>query len=51
VLTATLQAAGFKSVATTSRAYPYSDLWAVASKEFLTEEQMKALAVTHTTPV
>ena len=30
---------------------PYFDLWAVASKEALTEEQMKALAVEHITPV
>ena len=51
VLTATLQAAGFKSVATMARAHPYFDLWAVASKEALTEEQMKALAQAHFTPV
>ena len=51
VLTATLQAAGFKAVATMSRAHPYFDLWAVASKEALTEEQMKAMAVAHMTPL
>jgi len=51
VLTATLQAAGFKAVATMSRAHPYFDLWAVASKEALTEEQMRALAVAHMTPL
>jgi SAM-dependent methyltransferase len=51
VLTATLQAAGFKAVATMARAHPYFDLWAVASKEALAEEQMKALAITHMTPV
>lgn len=51
VLTATLQAAGFKSVASMSRGYPYFDLWAVASKEALTEEQIKALAAEHMTPV
>ena len=51
VLTGTLQAAGFKSVVTMSRGYPYFDLWAVASKEALTEEQMKALAVAHMTPL
>jgi hypothetical protein len=51
VLTGTLQAAGFKAVATMARAHPYFDLWAVASKEALTEEQMKALAVTHMTPL
>jgi predicted SAM-dependent methyltransferase len=51
VLTATLQAAGFKAVATMSRAHPYFDIWAVASKEALTEEQMKAMAVAHMTPL
>jgi predicted SAM-dependent methyltransferase len=51
VLTGTLQAAGFKAVATMARAHPYFDLWAVASKEALTEEQMKVLAVTHMTPL
>jgi hypothetical protein len=51
VLRGTLQAAGFKAVATMSRGYPYFDLWAVASKEALTEQQTKALAVTHMTPV
>ena len=51
VLSATLQAAGFKAVAAMARAHPYFDLWAVASKEALTEEQIKALAVTHMSPV
>jgi hypothetical protein len=51
VLTATLQASGFKSVASMSRGYPYFDLWAVASKLELNEEQMKALALEHMTPV
>jgi predicted SAM-dependent methyltransferase len=51
VLTATLQAAGFKSVATMARAHPYFDLWAVASKESLTEDQIKALAQAHFTPI
>ena len=51
VLRGTLQASGFKAVATMSRGYPYFDLWAVASKEALTEEQMKALAVEHMSPV
>jgi hypothetical protein len=51
VLSATLQASGFKSVATMARSYPYFDLWAVASKEELNEEEMKALAVEHITPV
>ena len=51
VLSATLQASGFKSVATMSRGHPYFDLWAVASKEELNEEQMQALAVEHMTPL
>jgi predicted SAM-dependent methyltransferase len=51
VLTATLQASGFKSVATTARGYPYFDLWAVASKVELAEDQMQALAVEHITPL
>jgi predicted SAM-dependent methyltransferase len=51
VLTATLQAAGFKSVASMSRGHPYFDLWAVASKEALSEAQLKALAAEHMSPV
>lgn len=51
VLRGTLQAAGFKSVATISRGHPYFDLWAVASKEALTDEQIKTLAVDHITPI
>jgi predicted SAM-dependent methyltransferase len=51
VLTGTLQAAGFKSVATMARPHPYFDLWAVASKAERPEEQMKALAVEHMTPL
>ena len=51
VLSATLQASGFKSVATLARGYPYFDLWAVASKEELKEEQMQALAAEHITPL
>jgi ubiquinone/menaquinone biosynthesis C-methylase UbiE len=51
VLSATLQASGFKSVATMSRGHPYFDLWAVASKEELNEEQMQALAMEHMKPV
>lgn len=51
VLAGTLQASGFKSVATLSRGYPYFDLWAVASKEELPEAQMQALAFEHITPL
>ncbi len=51
VLSATLQASGFKSVATMARGYPYFDLWAVASKEVLNEEQIQASATAHSSPV
>jgi ubiquinone/menaquinone biosynthesis C-methylase UbiE len=51
VLSATLQASGFKSVATMFRGHPYFDLWAVASKVELNEEKMQALALEHMTPV
>jgi hypothetical protein len=51
VLTGTLQAAGFASVASFSRGGPYFDLWALASKPQRSEEEMKALAQTHFTPL
>ena len=51
VLSATLQASGFNSIATMARGYPYFDLWAVASKEELPEAQMQALAIEHITPL
>ena len=51
VLTATLQASGFKSVVSISRGYPYFELWAVASKAALSKEQLQALALEHMTPV
>ena len=51
VLSATLQTLGFKSVATKSRGHPYFDLWAVASKVALSEQQMQELALEHMTPV
>jgi hypothetical protein len=48
VLRATLQAAGFKSVATMARgAHPYFDLWALASKSERSEAQMRELAQSH----
>jgi hypothetical protein len=48
VLHATLQAAGFASVATLARGQaPYFDLWALASKSERSEEQMRALAALH----
>jgi predicted SAM-dependent methyltransferase len=51
VLDATLIAVGFKSVVSMCRGYPYFDLWAVASKAELPEDQMQALAVEHITPL
>ena len=51
VLSATIEASGFKSVATISRGHPYFDLWAVASKVELPQEQLKALAIEHMSPV
>lgn len=46
VLTATLQAAGFKSVASMARPAHF-DLWAVATKSTLDESALKELAVSH----
>ena len=51
VLIATLQATGFKSIAAMSRGYPYFDLWAVASKKEISEDQLKSLATEHITPL
>lgn len=50
VLTATLQASGFKSVASMSRGHPYFDLWALATKTVVSEEALLLLAKTHFTP-
>lgn len=46
VLTATLQATGFKSVASMTRPAHF-DLWAVATKSTLDESPLKELAVSH----
>lgn len=51
VLTKTLQAAGFASVASMSRSSPNFDLWALASKSNRSEDEMKKLAQTHFSPV
>ena len=51
VLTGTLQAAGFASVAAMSRKGPYFDLWALASKSTRSEAEMKQLAQTYFTPL
>ena len=46
VLTATLQAAGFKSVASMTRPAHF-DLWAIATKSILDESPLKELAISH----
>lgn len=47
VLAATLQAAGFASVASAQRGAPFFDLWALASKAERSEEALRALAAEH----
>ncbi|MEY2593661.1 MAG: hypothetical protein RI972_1350 [Pseudomonadota bacterium] len=46
VLTATLYAAGFRSIATACRPESF-DLWAVASKQERSEDEMRELAMQH----
>ena len=50
VLTGTLQSSGFKRVASIKRAAPYFDLWALATKADLNEEELLSLAKNHFTP-
>lgn len=47
VMTSTLQAAGFVTVAAMRRGHPYYDLWALATKSALDETELRALAVAH----
>jgi predicted SAM-dependent methyltransferase len=47
VLTATLQASGFAKSASTKRSHPYYDLWILSTKQGLTDEALRALAVEH----
>lgn len=48
VLIGTLQGNGFETVASKARGYPPCfDLWAVATKEAMAEERLRALAATH----
>jgi hypothetical protein len=51
VLIATLQAGGFKQVASMKRGYPYFDLWALASKAQLEDGVLRSLATEHFTPL
>jgi predicted SAM-dependent methyltransferase len=48
VLHGTLAAAGFKSVATAARGFaPFFDLWALASKNERSDEELKSIASQH----
>ncbi len=47
VLTATLQTNGFASIATIQRDYPYFDLWALATKTPMNEDELRELALSH----
>jgi hypothetical protein len=48
VLHATLEAAGFPSVASLARGYaPYFDLWALASRSTRSDDDLRALAAQH----
>lgn len=50
VLRGTLQASGFTKIATTKRGHPYYDLWALATKGDILEEELMSLASSHFTP-
>ena len=50
VLSGTLQSSGFKRVASMKRGAPYFDLWALATKADLNEEELLSLAKNHFTP-
>jgi hypothetical protein len=50
VLSATLQSSGFKKVASMKRGAPYFDLWALATKADLNQEELLSLAKIHFTP-
>ena len=47
VLTGTLQAAGFATVAAKRRGHPYYDLWALGTVSALPEDELRALATAH----
>ena len=50
VLSGTLQASGFNRVASMKRGAPYFDLWALATKAEMNEEELLSLAKNHFTP-
>jgi SAM-dependent methyltransferase len=47
VLSGTLLGCGFKTMASCRRGSPFFDLWAIASKNALSEEELRALAAGH----
>ena len=47
VLTGTLQAAGFATVAAKRRGHPYYDLWALGTSSALPEAELRELALAH----
>ena len=47
VLTGTLQAAGFATVAAKRRGHPYYDLWALGTASALPEPELRELALAH----
>ena len=50
VLSGTLRSSGFKRVASMKRGAPYFDLWALATKADLNEEELLSMAKNHFTP-
>ena len=50
VLSGTLQSSGFKKIASMKRGAPYFDLWALACKVDLNEEELLYLAKSHFAP-
>jgi len=49
-LSGTLQSSGFKRDASMKRGAPYFDLWALATKADLNEEELLSMAKNHFTP-
>ena len=47
VLTGTLQASGFATVAAKRRGHPYYDLWALGTASALPETELRVLAQAH----
>jgi hypothetical protein len=50
VLSGTLRSSGFKRVASMKRGASYIDLWTLATKTDLSEEELLSLAKNHFTP-